>query len=34
VRLAARHLVAAENAVFKKSDQAHWLEHHLDLEPV
>lgn len=34
VRLAARHLVAAENAAFKKVDQAHLLEHHLDLEPV
>ena len=34
VRLAARHLVAAENAAFKKIVQAHLLEHHLDLEAV
>jgi hypothetical protein len=34
VRLAARHLVAAKNAAFRNSDQVHWLEHHLDLEPV
>ena len=34
VRLAARHLMTAENAAFKKAVQTHLLEHHLDLEAV